>query len=165
MSGTENGAPQIGGPQIGDRAPDFDLPATGGGRVNSATLRGRPFVLYFYPKADTSACTQEAVAFGPLGERIAVVGVSRDPLRAVERFAAKHGIGFPLGSDPDGTAAMAYGCWVEKSMYGRRYMGVERSTFLVDADGVVRGAWRKVTVPGHAAAVETAAAALERTQP
>jgi peroxiredoxin Q/BCP len=149
----------------GDLALDFDLPASGGRRVTLAGLLGRPFVLYFYPKADTSGCTREACDFqealGPLGASgLAVVGVSRDPVRALDAFAAKFGLEFPLAADIDGSVVAAYGSWVEKSMYGRRYMGIERSTFLVAADGRIVRAWRKVKVPGHAAEVLKAAAAL-----
>lgn len=156
-------------PGIGDRAPAFDLPLAGGGRISGAALLGRPFVLWFYPKAGTSACTDEAIAFDAAAAGapgLVLLGVSRDPVRAIERFAGRHELSVPLASDPDGVAAAAFGCWKQRSMYGRRYMGVERSTFLVDADGIIRGAWRKVSVPGHVAAVMAAAATLEaRPQP
>ena len=152
--------------QAGDAAPDFDLPATGGRRISLAAQRGRPFVLYFYPKADTSGCTREACDFqavvaGPGGGALPVLGVSRDPMGAIEAFAARFGLTFPLATDADGGVVEAYGVWTEKSMYGRRYMGIDRSTFLVDGTGRVVQAWRKVKVPGHAGAVLQAAAALQ----
>ena len=151
--------------QAGDAAPDFDLPATGGRRASLAGQRGQPFVLYFYPKADTSGCTREACDFqealAGLGQgTLPVLAVSRDPMQALEAFAAKYKLEFPLASDLDGSVVEAYGVWVEKSMYGRTYMGIDRSTFLVDADGRIAQTWRKVKVPGHAAAVLTAATAL-----
>ncbi len=144
--------------QEGAEAPDFDLPASAGRTVSAASLKGRPYVLYFYPKADTSGCTKEACAFqealpqlGALG--LEVIGVSRDPVRALDKFAAKYGLAFPLASDEAGALTEAYGVWVEKSMYGRKYMGIERSTFLVGEDGRIRRAWPKVKVEGHAAEV------------
>ncbi len=144
--------------QEGAQAPDFDLPASAGRIVSAASLKGRPYVLYFYPKADTSGCTKEACAFqealpqlGALG--LEVIGVSRDPVRALDKFAAKYGLAFPLASDEGGALTEAYGVWVEKSMYGRKYMGIERSTFLVGEDGRIRRAWPKVKVEGHAAEV------------
>jgi peroxiredoxin Q/BCP len=149
----------------GNAVPEFDLPATGGRRVRLADLRGKPFVLYFYPKADTSGCTQEARAFQEaLGrtdaQAIPVIGISKDPMKAIEAFAAKYDLRFPLASDEAGTMIEAFGVWVQKSMYGRSYMGTERSTFLVDAAGRVARLWRKVKVPGHVAEVMQAAAAL-----
>jgi len=149
----------------GAPAPDFTLPATGGRTVSLAAMKGRPFVLYFYPKADTSGCTKEACAFqealpalGGLG--LEVIGVSPDPMPPIEKFAAKYGLEFPLASDAEKTAAAAYGTWVEKSMYGRTYMGMERATFLIDREGKVARVWRKVKVPGHAKAVMEAARGL-----
>ncbi len=149
----------------GAAAPDFDLPATGGRRVSKAGFAGRPFVLYFYPKANTPGCTTEACAFqealpalGASG--LDVVGVSPDAMKPIETFAAKYSLTFPLASDAGQTAAAAYGTWVEKSMYGRKYMGMERATFLVDAAGHIARIWRQVKVPGHAAAVLEAAKAL-----
>jgi peroxiredoxin Q/BCP len=149
----------------GDKAPDFTLPASGGRTVSLAALKGKPFVLYFYPKADTSGCTQQACAFQEaLGQfstlGIAVIGVSPDPMKPIEKFAAKYGLTFPLASDETKATAEAYGVWVEKSMYGRKYMGIERSTFLIDSKGVIAKAWHKVKVDGHAAEVKTAAASL-----
>ena len=149
----------------GDAAPDFALPASGGRSVSLSAMKGKPFVLYFYPKADTPGCTREACAFeealpalGKIG--IAVIGVSRDPMKPIEAFAQKYGLSFPLASDTEGKAAEAYGTWVEKSMYGRKYMGVERSTFLIDRTGRIARIWRKVKVDGHAAEVMAAAKAL-----
>jgi peroxiredoxin Q/BCP len=149
----------------GDPAPDFAMPASGGRQVSRDALKGRPFVLYFYPKADTPGCTKEACAFqdglGKLGKLpLEVIGVSRDPLRAIEKFATKYGLAFPLASDEAGATSMAYGTWVEKSMYGKKYMGMERATFLIDAAGRIARLWRKVQVPGHAEAVLAAAKAL-----
>jgi peroxiredoxin Q/BCP len=149
----------------GDTAPAFSLPASRGRTVSAAALHGKPYVLYFYPKADTSGCTKEACAFqealpqlGKLG--LAVIGVSRDPLAALDKFADKFGLDFPLASDETGALTEAYGVWVEKSMYGRKYMGIERATFLVGPDGRVARVWPKVKVDGHAAEVLEAATAL-----
>ncbi len=149
-----------------DPAPDFEMPATDGRSVSLRSMKGKPFVLYFYPKADTPGCTKEACAFqealpqlGKLG--LEVIGVSKDKLPALEKFAAKYKLHFPLASDAEAGVAEAYGTWVEKSMYGRKYLGMERSTFLVDKDGKIAKAWRKVSVTGHAKAVMEAAAALK----
>jgi peroxiredoxin Q/BCP len=149
----------------GDPAPSFELPATGGRTVSLKAMKGKPFVLYFYPKADTPGCTKEACAFqealpqlGKIG--IDVIGVSPDKLPPIEKFAAKYNLTFPLASDADKAAAAVYGTWVEKSMYGRKYMGMERSTFLVDKAGKLAKIWRKVSVTGHAAEVMAAAKAL-----
>ena len=144
----------------GSPAPDFTLSATGGRTVSLAGQAGRPFVLYFYPKADTPGCTKEACAFQeslPQFAGIDVIGVSPDKLPAVEKFATKYNLTFPLAADPDNTVATAYGTWVEKSMYGKTYMGIERSTFLIDETGTIKKIWRKVKVDGHAAAVMAAA--------
>jgi peroxiredoxin Q/BCP len=138
----------------GDPAPDFDLPTAGGGRVSLAGLRGKRVILYFYPKDDTPACTQEALNFTEKTNEFAaanavVVGVSRDPVPKHDKFTAKYGLKLRLGSDEDGAVCERYGVWVEKSMYGRTYMGVERATFLIDAKGRISRIWRKVRVPGH----------------
>jgi len=150
----------------GDQAPDFTMPATGGRTVSLSALRGKPFILYFYPKADTPGCTKEACAFqevlpqfGTIG--IDVIGVSPDKMKPIERFAEKYSLTFPLASDEGHAVAERYGTWVEKSMYGRKYMGIERSTFLIDSAGKVAKAWRKVSVTGHAADVMKAAQALK----
>ncbi|MBW8281969.1 MAG: thioredoxin-dependent thiol peroxidase [Rhizobium sp.] len=149
----------------GDMAPDFTLPRNGGGSVSLSEMRGSPVVLYFYPKDDTSGCTTEALAFSALAEEFAkagtkVIGLSPDPVKSHDKFAAKHNLSVILASDEDKTALSAYGVWKEKSMYGRTYMGVERSTFLIDRDGRVAAVWRKVKVAGHAEAVLKAAQAL-----
>lgn len=149
----------------GEQAPAFEMPAAGGRTVSLAAMKGRPFVLYFYPKADTPGCTKQACAFQeslPQMEKIGieVIGVSRDKMKPIEKFAEKYGLTFPLASDETGEASTAYDTWVEKSMYGRKYMGMERSTFLVDKDGKIARIWRKVSVPGHAKAVMEAVAAL-----
>ena len=148
----------------GDTAPSFEMAASGGRTVRSAALSGRPYVLYFYPKADTPGCTTQACAFqealpqlGGIG--VDVIGVSRDPIAAIDRFAARHGLTFPLASD-SGELSDAYGVWAEKSMYGRKYLGMLRATFLVDRAGVIARVWPAVKVGGHAAEVAKAAAGL-----
>jgi peroxiredoxin Q/BCP len=151
--------------KIGDKAPSFDMPTDGGGTASLSSLAGRNVVLYFYPKDDTSGCTKEACDFRdslPNFGRIdaAVIGVSRDSVASHDKFKKKHTLPFALASDADGKTSEAYGTWVEKSMYGRKYMGMERATFLIDGKGVIRGIWRKVKVPGHVAAVLQAAKAL-----
>lgn len=143
--------------KIGDAAPDFDMPADDG-RVSLAALKGRSVVLYFYPKDDTPGCTTEAQAFTALAGDFAeagavVVGVSRDTAAKHGKFRKKYGLEVQLGSDEDGSVTEAYGVWVEKSLYGRQYMGIERATFLIGPDGVIRQVWRKVKVAGHAEAV------------
>jgi thioredoxin-dependent peroxiredoxin len=150
----------------GEAAPDFELPATGGRSVSLSGMKGKPFILYFYPKADTPGCTNEACAFQeatPKLEEIGldVIGVSPDKIKPIEKFAAKYGLTFPLASDVDHAVAERYGTWVEKSMYGRKYMGMERSTFLIDAAGTVLKAWRKVSVTAHADDVMKAARTLK----
>ncbi len=149
-------------PAIGDLAPEFDLPRDGAGRISLESLRGRKVALYFYPKDDTSGCTREAIDFqGLKGEfekaGAVVVGVSPDAVKSHDKFKAKHGLDFPLISDEARTLLEAYGVWVEKSMYGRKYMGVERTTFLIGGDGRIARIWNKVKVPGHAAEVLEAA--------
>lgn len=149
----------------GDKAPAFEMPASNGRVVSSKGLKGQPYVLYFYPKANTPGCTQQACAFQEslpaLGKAgITVIGVSKDAIGPIDKFAAKYGLAFPLASDKDTQVCEAYGTWVEKSLYGRKYMGVERSTFLVDAKGRIAKTWRKVSVKGHAAEVVAAVRAL-----
>ena len=151
-------APEAPAPQVGDLAPQFDLPASFNRRVSSRELRGTRYVLYLYPKADTSGCTKQACDFQhalPALNRsgLAVVGLSRDPIKAIDAFATRFALAFPLASDADGAVVAAYGSWVGKSMYGRQYMGIDRSTFLVGPDGRIMRAWRKVKVPGHVAEV------------
>ena len=141
----------------GDKAPDIAVTASDGSSINLAAPGG-PLVLYFYPKDDTSGCTREAQDFTALADDFAaagakIVGVSRDPMKRHEKFIEKYGLKVPLASDEDGRISDAFGTWVEKSMYGRKYMGMERSTFLIGKDGRVIRAWRKVKVPGHAADV------------
>jgi len=149
----------------GDTAPAFTMPASGGRTVSSESLRGRAYVLYFYPKADTPGCTKEACAFqealpqlGKIG--VDVIGVSKDKIKPIEKFAEKYNLKFPLASDESTQVAEDYGVWVEKSMYGRKYLGMERSTFLVDKTGKIAKIWPKVKVEGHAAEVLAAVKAL-----
>ena len=146
----------------GDKAPDFDLPRDGGGRIRLADFAGRPLVLYFYPKDDTSGCTKEAAGFAAAYDDfqaagVEVVGLSKDSVASHDKFKTKHGLPFPLASDEDGQVVEAYGSWVEKNMYGKTYMGIDRSTFLIGPDGTLRKVWRKVKVPGHVDAVLAAA--------
>ncbi len=138
----------------GDPAPSFDLPRDGGSTVRSADLLGSRYLLYFYPKDDTPGCTREACAFRdrlPDFERIGapVFGVSADTVRAHDRFALKHSLGFPLLADPDHALIEAYGVWVEKNLYGRKYFGIQRSSFLIDANGCIEMAWPKVSPEKH----------------
>lgn len=144
--------------KVGDTAPDFDLATDGGGRVRLSELKGKPVVVYFYPKDDTSGCTKEAQEFTALLPEFekrgaVVIGISPDGVKAHEKFRAKYELGVTLASDEDKSVLEAWGVWVEKSMYGRKYMGVERTTVLVDAAGKVAAVWPKVKVTGHAAAV------------
>jgi len=146
----------------GDKAPNLQLATDGGGRVSLSDMKGRPFVLYFYPKDDTTGCTKEAIDFSGSQRKferlgVSVIGVSKDSTASHDRFKAKHKLRIVLGSDPDTTTAKAYGVWIEKSMYGRKYMGMDRATFLIDEKGVIRQIWRKVKVPGHVEAVLAAA--------
>lgn len=146
-------------------APSFDLPTNGGGRFSLAEQAGKPVVLYFYPKDLTSGCTKEAEAFRDLyadfqAAGAVVVGASKDPIKKHDQFVEKHNLPFPLVSDEDGSLCEAYGVWVEKSMYGRKYMGIERATFLIAADGTIAQVWHKVKVAGHAEAVLKAVKAL-----
>jgi len=151
--------------EIGDKAPDFTLSTDGNGKITLSKLRGQKVVLYFYPKDDTSGCTAEACGFRDSFPKFgkveaAVIGISKDSVASHDKFKKKHELPFILASDADGKVCESYSVWVEKSMYGRRYMGIERATFLVDEKGVVRGVWRKVKVPGHVDAVLAAAKAL-----
>ncbi len=153
--------------EAGQAAPELDLPTAGGGRFRLAERAGRPLVLYFYPKDDTSGCTREAQDFAAAypafqAAGVEVVGVSKDSVASHDRFKAKHGLPFPLASDEAGAVVEAFGAWVEKSMYGRSYMGIDRSTFLIDGQGRVREVWRKVKVPGHVEEVLAAAQDLAR---
>jgi len=149
----------------GEKAPDFDLPSDGDGTVGLASLKGKTVVLYFYPKDDTSGCTREAIDFSGLkadfdAAGAVIFGVSPDPVKKHDKFKAKHDLSVTLLSDESTDMLQQWGVWKEKSMYGRKYMGVERSTFLIDGDGIVRKVWRKVKVPGHAEAVLEAARGL-----
>jgi thioredoxin-dependent peroxiredoxin len=151
--------------KAGDRAPDFTLPATGGQTISLEGLKGRKAVIYFYPKDDTSGCTIEAQEFQALKADFAaagteIVGVSADPLSSHDKFRGKYGLEFPLASDEGKAMLEAYGVWVEKSMYGRKYMGIERTTVLLDRDGRIARIWSKVKVPGHAQEVLEAAREL-----
>jgi peroxiredoxin Q/BCP len=145
----------------GEKAPPLDISASDGSKVNLAAP-GQLLVVYFYPKDDTSGCTREAQDFTELAAEFAkagvkVVGVSRDPMKKHEKFIEKYDLAVPLASDENGRISDAFGTWVEKSMYGRKYMGMERATYLIGADGRVIKAWRKVKVPGHAQEVLDAA--------
>ena len=148
----------------GDKAPDFDLP-TDAGRVSLGGLKGKAVVLYFYPKDDTSGCTSEAQGFTAAADDFAkagavVVGVSKDSAARHAKFRAKYDLNVLLGSAKDDDMVERYGAWVEKSLYGRKYMGIDRSTYLIDKAGVIRRVWRKVKVPGHVAEVLKAAQEL-----
>ena len=150
---------------VGQPAPDFTLPRDGGGEITLSALRPKAVVLYFYPKDDTSGCTSEAKAFTEAAAAFeeagaVVVGVSKDSVKSHDKFVAKHGLGVILASDEGSDVCERYGTWAEKSMYGKKYMGIERSTFLIDGSGTVRSVWRKVKVPGHADEVLAAARAL-----
>ncbi|MCZ2204285.1 peroxiredoxin [Bartonella sp. A05] len=149
----------------GDIAPDFNLPRDGGGQLCLSNLRGKPIVLYFYPKDDTSGCTSEAIDFTRLKTKfdeigVIIIGLSPDNVNKHNKFKAKHELDIILVSDEEKTTLEAYGVWVEKSMYGRKYMGVERSTFLIDSTGKIVEEWRKVSVSGHAENVLAAARAI-----
>jgi peroxiredoxin Q/BCP len=150
---------------VGDPAPDFELPADNGRSVAPRRLAGKTIVLYFYPKDDTSGCTAEAIAFNALREEFdaagaVVLGVSPDSVASHAKFKRKHDLSLTLAADESRTALEAYGVWGEKSMYGRKYMGVERATFLIGPDRRLARVWRKVKVPGHAEEVLSAAQAL-----
>lgn len=149
----------------GDSAPNFSMPASKQRHVSLADLKGKAFVLYFYPKADTPGCTTEACGFNEAlkefdGAGLTVIGVSRDTVSKLDKFADKYALDFPLASDEAGHVTEAYGVWVEKKLYGKTHMGIERSTFLVGADGKIARIWRKVKVPGHVEAVLDASKAL-----
>ena len=146
----------------GAKAPAFTLPRAGGGKVSLKDFKGGNLVLYFYPKADTPGCTKEAIAFSRLHAEFAkantsILGVSADPVPAQDKFKSKHGLAITLGSDETKGMLIAYGAWGEKSMYGRKYLGVMRKTFLIDAAGRIIRIWPKVRVPGHAEEVLSAA--------
>ncbi len=141
-------------PEISDSAPDFTLPVTGGGDITLSALKGSPVVLFFYPRDDTPGCTTESKGFSAsLADFEAagakVFGISRDTMAKHDKFTAKHDLTVPLLSDEEGSVTEAYGVWVEKNMYGKKSMGIERSTYLIDAEGKIAQVWRKVKVPGH----------------
>ena len=149
----------------GDKAPSFKIATDDGQTLSSAALKGAPYVVYFYPKDDTSGCTKQAIGFSESLKKfdkqgVRVIGISKDSLESHAKFRKKHGLKLTLGSDPDIKMAEAWGVWGEKTLYGRKYMGMERATFLVNAKGVIAQAWRKVKVPGHVDAVLEAAKAL-----
>ncbi|APE43795.1 peroxiredoxin [Sulfitobacter alexandrii] len=152
-------------PEISEPAPDFTLPVTGGGEISLSALKGSPVVLFFYPRDDTPGCTKESIGFS---ERLSdfeaagakVFGISRDTMAKHDKFAAKHDLTVPLLSDEGGSVTEDYGVWVEKNMYGKKSMGIERSTFLIDAQGRIAQIWRKVKVPGHVDEVLEAVRAL-----
>lgn len=150
------------GPQIGDLAPDFELPRDGDGTLKLSDLRGKSVVLYFYPKDDTSGCTKEAIGFSENIKAfekagVVIVGASKDSVKSHDKFIAKHDLSIALVSDEEFGMLNDYGVWVEKSMYGRKYMGTERATYLIDKKGKVSEVWRRVKIPGHVEAVLKAA--------
>jgi peroxiredoxin Q/BCP len=152
-------------PAAGDMAPDFTLPRDGGGTITLSALRPGKAVVYFYPKDDTPGCTTEALDFTRLKDAFAaagatVIGISKDSVASHDKFCRKHGLGIVLASDEAGSVCEEWGVWVEKSMYGKKYFGVERSTFIVDGEGRIARAWTKVKVPGHAEEVLAAVQAL-----
>jgi peroxiredoxin Q/BCP len=149
----------------GDKAPSFKITTDSGETVTSASLKGSPYIVYFYPKDDTSGCTKEAIGFSESLKKfeklgVTVLGISKDSLESHAKFRKKHKLKITLGSDPETKMANDWGVWGEKTLYGRKYMGMERATFLVDAKGVIKHAWRKVKVPGHVEAVLQAAQSL-----
>jgi len=149
----------------GVKAPSFTLPTDGGGEVSLKALAGKTVVLYFYPKDDTTGCTKQAIGFTDMAKDFAkagavVIGVSKDSPEKHDKFKSKHKLTLILASDEEGKVIERYGSWVEKSLYGRKYMGTDRSTFLIDKTGVIRRIWRKVKVPGHVEEVLKAATAL-----
>jgi thioredoxin-dependent peroxiredoxin len=155
----------MGGLSVGDKAPSFKIASDDGETISSASLKGAPYIIYFYPKDDTSGCTKEAIGFSEslkkfdkLGVR--VIGISKDSLESHAKFRKKHKLKIALGSDPETKMANDWGVWGEKTLYGRKYMGMERATFLINAKGVIEQAWHKVKVPGHVEAVLEAAKAL-----
>ena len=146
---------------IGDAAPDFTMPTNGNGEVSLSDFKGQSLILYFYPKDDTPGCTKEAQGFTEAleefnGLNAAIIGVSKDSVAKHDKFKAKYDLSFPLASDEESDICERYGVWVEKNMYGKKYMGIERATFLIDENGKIAQIWRKVKVPGHVDAVKEA---------
>lgn len=149
----------------GQQVPSFEMPTDNAGTVSNESLKGSPYIIYFYPKDDTPGCTKEAIGFTEMKSdfdalNVRIIGVSKDTLAKHEKFRTKHELAVDLGSDEEGAVCEAFGVWVEKNMYGRKYMGIERATFLVDAEGIVQKIWRKVKVKGHVEAVLEAAKEL-----
>ena len=149
----------------GMQAPDFTLPTDGGGSIKLSSLKGQAVILYFYPKDDTSGCTAQACGFRDAmpnfaGAKAKIIGISKDSVASHDKFKAKHDLTFTLASDKEGHVCEDYGVWAEKSMYGRKYFGIVRTTFLIDKKGVIRHVWDKVKVPGHVAEVLKETAAL-----
>jgi thioredoxin-dependent peroxiredoxin len=152
-------------PTVGDKAPAFSMPTDDGATAKLSDFKGQNVILYFYPKDDTSGCTKEACDFTAGMPKFTkadavVIGVSKDSVASHQKFKKKHKLKVTLGADEDGKVCETYGTWVEKSMYGRKYMGIERATFLIDGKGIIRGEWRKVKVPGHVDEVLAALKAL-----
>lgn len=152
-------------PDIGEKAPSFTLPRDGGGTVSLSDYAGKAVVLYFYPRDDTPGCTKESIGFTESAALFdaagaVVIGVSKDSVKSHDKFVAKHNLGIVLASDENDTLCEDMGVWVEKNMYGKKYMGIERATFLIDGAGVIQQIWRKVKVPGHVDAVLDAVKAL-----
>jgi peroxiredoxin Q/BCP len=152
-------------PDVSDPAPSFTLPRSGGGEVTLSSLKGAPVVLFFYPRDDTPGCTKESIGFSEALQSFAdagahVFGISKDTVAKHDKFTAKHGLTTPLLSDAEGTVCEDYGVWKEKNMYGKKFWGIERSTFLIDAEGRIAQAWRKVKVDGHVDEVLAAVQAL-----
>ena len=146
---------------VGDKAPDFPMPTAGGGQVSLADLAGRKAIVFFYPKADTPGCTKECIAFTEQlpdfsGLGVEVIGISKDKVAKLEKFRDKYDLKITLASDEEGGVVEGFGSWVEKSMYGKKYMGIDRSTFLIDETGTIKAVWRKVKGPGHVDAVRAA---------
>ena len=151
--------------EIGKAAPDFTLPTDGGGEVSLSALKGKNVIVYFYPKDDTPGCTKEACGFRDSmpdfsGAEAEIIGISKDSVAKHDKFKSKYELNFTLASDESGEVVQSYDAWVEKSMYGKKYMGIDRSTVLIDKEGVVRAHWKKVKVPGHVDAVLKAAQEL-----
>ena len=152
-------------PDVSNPAPDFTLPVTGGGNITLSALKGQPVVLFFYPRDDTPGCTKESIGFseslkGFEAAGAKVFGISRDTMAKHDKFTAKHDLTVPLLSDEEGQVTEDYGVWIEKNMYGKKSMGIERATYLIDADGKIARVWRKVKVPGHVDEVLDAVRAL-----
>jgi peroxiredoxin Q/BCP len=152
-------------PEIGEKSPNFELPRDGGGTVSLSDYAGKTLILYFYPRDDTPGCTKESIGFTAHADAFKqagaeILGVSKDSIKSHDKFVAKHDLGIPLASDEETTLCEDMGVWVEKNMYGKKYMGIERATFAINGDGVITHIWRKVKVPNH---VETVLEAVQST--